>query len=127
MFVCEFCERTFKSRNALNAHLGIKHKEKLLDKPVHISSDYSDDYLDISNRELKEKREKHSGICDVCGKVETANTRPDAKSNPNNLCIDHDHNTKRFRGFLCVQCNRNFGWYDKYKDMIKEHEEFKHV
>lgn len=85
------------------------------------------DLLNISIRELKEKRLAHSCTCDVCGKQETANTRPDCKNNPNSLCIDHDHNTNSFRGFLCVQCNRNFGWYDKYKEKIIEHEHFEHV
>ena len=87
---------------------------------------YSDDLLDITNKELRELRASHSGICDVCGKTETSNTHPNTKSDSNNLCVDHDHNTKEFRGFLCVQCNRNFGWYDKYKPKIYEHEEFKH-
>ena len=48
----------------------------------------------------------------------------DIKIPPNNLCIDHDHGTSRFRGFLCVQCNRNLGWYDKYKDAIEKHYNF---
>lgn len=127
MIVCKYCKREFGSKNALSAHIGKLHKSEFQSEPVHIQSRYSDDYLDISYRELDEKRMAHSGKCDVCGKIESANTRPDSKSAPNKLCIDHDHNSKKFRGFLCVQCNRNFGWYDKYKSKILEHENFEHV
>lgn len=127
MVLCKYCGKEFGSRNAVSAHAGKVHKEQLLNEPVRIQSRYSDDYLDISYKELNEKRIKHSGKCDVCGKLESANTRPDTKSIPNDLCIDHDHISKKFRGFLCVQCNRNFGWYDKYKAQIKEHENFNHI
>ena len=124
MFKCEFCDKEFKTKNALTGHLGQKHKEELLDRPVRIVSRSNDHELDISVRELQKAKSKHSGVCDVCGKKETANTRPDTKTTPNSLCIDHDHNTKKFRGFLCVQCNRNFGWYDKYTEEIQNHANF---
>ena len=127
MIVCKYCNREFNSKKAFAAHAGKIHKSELLKEPVHIYSKYCDDYLDINYDELNMKRLIHSGKCDVCGKTETSNTRPDSKSVPNNLCIDHDHNLKKFRGFLCVQRNRNFGWFDKYKSKILEHERFDHV
>lgn len=99
MVLCKYCGKEFGSRNAVSAHAGKVHKEQLLNEPVRIQSRYSDDYLDISYKELNEKRIKHSGKCDVCGKLESANTRPDTKSIPNDLCIDHDHISKKFRGF----------------------------
>lgn len=125
MVNCKFCQKQFKTINALNAHVGQKHKEELFNSKVIIEK--TKDELDITYKELQEKRLAHSNRCDICGKVETANTHPNDKTTPNALCVDHDHNLKRFRGFLCVQCNRNFGWYDKYKDKIIEHEQFKHV
>ena len=123
MVKCTYCKKLFNNQKGLNAHLCIKHKEILLDKPVVINSDY----LDITYRQLNAKRLKHSNRCDVCGKVETTNTRPESKSYPNQLCTDHDHNTNKFRGFLCVQCNRNFGWYDKYKEQIIKHSNFENA
>lgn len=127
MVICKYCKREFSSQKALSSHIGKIHKLELQNSPVHIQSRYTDDYLDITYNELNEKRSIHSGKCDICGKTESANTRPDSKLIPNRLCIDHDHKSKKFRGFLCVQCNRNFGWYDKYKSKILEHENFKHV
>ena len=124
MFKCKYCRREFSTKNALSAHCGKTHKEQLLDESVQMDNG---DVLNISLRGLKEMRMNHSGRCDVCGKLETANTRPDCKESPNKLCVDHDHNSKKFRGFLCVQCNRNFGWYDKYKSKIWQHEQFEHL
>lgn len=114
---CKYCDRTFNTKNALNAHLGWSHKDELSKLNVVIGNDT----LDITNGELKELRSQHSGKCDICGKYETANTQPHTKDYPNQLCVDHDHNTKMFRGFICVQCNRNMGWLDKYMDSINEY------
>ena len=126
MYSCNYCGQTFSNSRGLSAHKGRVHKQELLKEKARIVSKYYDDTLDITTSDLLELRKRHSGRCDVCGKVETSNTRPDAKSHSNNLCVDHDHKTKEFRGFLCVQCNRNFGWYDRYKDKIHEHEQFLH-
>lgn len=130
MFTCKYCGKKFGNQRGVLAHQGRMHHEDFTrdsdSANVRVQSRYSDDLLDITNKELRELRASHSGICDVCGKTETCNTHPNTKSDSNNLCVDHDHNTKEFRGFLCVQCNRNFGWYDKYKSKIYEHEEFKH-
>lgn len=32
--------------------------------------------------------------------------------------MDHDHDTLKFRGFLCNSCNRKLAWYEKEKDNI---------
>lgn len=124
MYTCSYCGQIFCNERGLAAHKGRAHKLELLQENARIVSRYYADTMDITNAELLAARKAHSGRCDVCGKIETSNTRPDVKSCSNNLCVDHDHNTKEFRGFLCVQCNRNFGWYDKYKDRIHAHENF---
>lgn len=124
-YKCKYCDKIFDTQNGVLQHKVKKHNAEFMDEPAYIED--SKDYLDISRKELKEKRQLHTNVCDICGKIETANTRPDTKETPNQLCVDHDHKTKKFRGFLCVQCNRNFGWYDTYKDEIHDHENFKHI
>lgn len=47
--------------------------------------------------ELKDRRESHSGLCDICGRVE----KP--------LHVDHCHATGAFRGLLCHKCNSALG------------------
>lgn len=124
MYKCNYCNKEFQSQRSLSAHKGSVHKVELSKENVRITSRSSNDVIDITYEELRKLKESHTNICDVCGKIETANTRPDTKQTPNSLCIDHDHNTNEFRGFLCVQCNRNFGWYDKYKKNIENHANF---
>ena len=106
--ICEFCGQYYKNKTSLAAHKGAKHKQDLLNIEV---------FPGITKAKLNELRSKHT-TCMICGKVETANTRPDTKDKPNKLCADHNHITGKFRGFLCVQCNRNIGWYDKYQKQI---------
>lgn len=118
MFLCEYCGKEFKNYNGLCVHKGLKHKKDYEENRLNSYVVIGKDTLNITNKELLVLKNKHSGVCDICGKHETANTRPQYKSTPNNLCIDHNHNTKKFRGFLCVQCNRNMGWLDRYYNEI---------
>ncbi len=119
--ICKYCGKDFKAKRGLAAHIGMVHKQESLNDFMLSNVKIGDDELDITNQELENFRQNHSNRCDICGKYETANTRPDAKNIPNKLCVDHNHNTKQFRGFICVQCNRNMGWLDKYQEQIEDY------
>lgn len=75
------------------------------------------DVLNITNRELDLYREKQR-VCEICGRRDvTRNHLEDGKFV--RLCIDHDHKSSEFRGLLCSVCNRQLGWYEKYKEEIE--------
>lgn len=76
------------------------------------------DILDITNEELKSYRKEHT-VCEICGKEEKVSTRKDGV--PNNLAVDHNHTTKRFRGLLCYSCNIKVGWIESNWDRAKEY------
>ena len=51
--------------------------------------------------------DKNTGFCDCCGKE---------AEQKQNLCWDHDHETLKHRGFICIPCNQGIG---KLGDNIK--------
>ena len=79
--------------------------------------------LGITNKQFRDARDKHH-VCMICGKRESANTknqRGNKSDTPNELSIDHDHNTGKFRGFLCCGCNRRLGWYEAVKEQVDDY------
>lgn len=44
------------------------------------------------------------GVCVIC-KGGNGSKRP--------LCVDHDHETGRIRGLLCIRCNSMLGWFER--------------
>lgn len=120
MIKCDYCEREFKTIYGVNAHCGVQHKEELLNRKIKVSNGKEYETVNITFKELETLRSEHDQKCDICGKEETAKTNRKS-SKPNLLSIDHDHTTKNFRGFLCLQCNRSLGWYEKYSKQIEDY------
>ena len=116
---CLYCKKEFKSKAALRSHVGAVHKDILDNLPFKLEVKGKKAIpLDITRKELEEARLLIGERCNICGKVETANTHPSTNKKNNQLSIDHNHETNEFRGFLCVQCNRNLGWFEKYQKQI---------
>lgn len=54
---------------------------------------------------------KQDDKCAIC--------RKERKTVNRKWTFDHDHATGFFRGFLCITCNANLGWYEKFADSVK--------
>ena len=54
---------------------------------------------------LKELHPKHDS-CDICGATDRT------------LLLDHDHDTKEFRGWLCIKCNTAIGYFHEDLDLM---------
>ncbi len=68
--------------------------------------------LDITKGELREYREKQL-VCEICENPCTTGR---------SLAADHDHDTNKFRGLLCVKCNMNYDWFVKNKTGILKYQ-----
>jgi len=51
-----------------------------------------------------------TGFCHICGKGE----------GDKDLCMDHDHLTGKFRGWLCHKCNRGLGHFNDDTSVLKK-------
>ena len=122
-------KKTWKIRkidSPVKAHYNIKklkkaglkgaeaNRQKKLKRFVNIRGDI----LDITHGELEEYRKQHP-VCEICGKEEYIMTTN--KSRPNKLCVDHNHETKRFRGLLCNRCNTALGYWETYGDKMLQY------
>lgn len=56
--------------------------------------------------------------CPICGRNEET-VRGQGGKKSGTWCCDHDHNTNKFRGWLCHQCNRALGSMDDSLDRLK--------
>lgn len=77
------------------------------------------DRIDITYGELEEYRKAHP-VCEICGRPERVRAYK-GKKEPNNLCIDHDHETNKFRGLLCTSCNFKLDWLQGELKNIKNY------
>jgi hypothetical protein len=50
---------------------------------------------------------KQKGCCAICN----ININEINKAHKKNLCVDHNHITKKIRGLLCDKCNRGLGLF----------------
>mgnify|MGYP006369172057 CR=1 FL=1 len=122
---CKYCGKECKNKLSLSTHqtlckfnpnrrdLSGKNNPHYGKEPPNKISEHASfkcrngDLIDKSRKEIKEYKETHF-VCEICGKTE-------------NLCVDHDHKTKKFRGLLCQACNRALGWFENNKENIEKY------
>lgn len=134
-YTCQYCGRVCKNLNSLRQHeiRCKKNPNHIICKgnggkmPPHLKS-WNDkqvvcgngDILDITNKQLEEYKKEHL-TCEICGRTIDEAVKWKSKFAARNFCVDHDHNTNKFRGLLCSVCNRQLGWYEKHQSEINNY------
>jgi hypothetical protein len=53
-----------------------------------------------------------NNACAICGRPCRTGKR---------LAVDHDHETEKVRGLLCISCNVHLGWYENNVEAVQEY------
>ena len=69
----------------------------------------------ISLEQYNQMHEAQNGVCEICGKPETATRNGKVKW----LAVDHDHTTGEIRGLLCAHCNTAIGKLEDSIDVME--------
>ena len=63
----------------------------------------------MTSSQYNEIFEKQSGLCLIC-----------KKRSKQTLAVDHNHNTGKIRGLLCVRCNQGLGHFYDSQELLSE-------
>ena len=96
------CRKCWEEKDIIDFHVPYYGKNNKEGRSYTCKSCKKEHVWIISKLKDKNPPPEHK-ICDCCGCVS------------DNLHLDHDHTTKEFRGYLCVNCNHGLG---KFNDEI---------
>jgi hypothetical protein len=122
-----------KNKQKLREHGKQYRVEQLEKNPNHYSDQYNkykkthQKYREENKEILAENQWKSRGIIDM-----TYGKYVEELKIQNNKCkicdcdmtrpqVDHDHNTGKYRGILCIPCNNGLGVYEKRKDLFEKY------
>lgn len=69
----------------------------------------------ITDEEYDQLLEGQGGVCAICKRPET---KRGPQGGPRRLSVDHDHETRRVRGLLCLSCNTGIANFLESADLL---------
>lgn len=116
---CPECGKLCKNYIGLSKHFSmhLRSDEKLSNKFVSAYNGKELVKLDINYKQLDEYKQAHP-VCEICGRDFSHYQTVNGNKRKMGLSVDHDHSTNKFRGMLCVCCNRSLEWFIRYQKQI---------
>lgn len=65
--------------------------------------------VDMTYERYESELKLQEGKCKICGR------------HMDKPQVDHDHNTGKYRGILCIPCNSGLGVYELYKEQFEKY------
>lgn len=110
---CIYCNKLLNNRQLGRNKFCNKICHNLMLKHIRLNSLLimsNGDQIDITyNQAIKLKQQITH--CEICNK------KLDYEHNSKDIYIDHCHKTKKFRGVLCIGCNRMLGWVENVNNI----------
>jgi hypothetical protein len=88
-----------------------KVKQWLTDNPDKVRNLGYKKRFGISLEEYNQMFADQQGCCAICGKHQSEFKR--------RFAVDHNHETGKIRGLLCLSCNTHLGIYELQKDIFE--------
>ncbi len=122
-----------KNREELKERQKAYRDKRIEDNPNHYKEQYRKyeethkQWRKENRHTLSEKQWKSRGIDDMTyDKFLTELNKQQYKcliceKELKNPQVDHDHNTGKYRGILCIPCNNGLGVYEKKKDLFEKY------
>ncbi len=98
---CRVYDEATKRRRAVNGRAYYRENKHKL-RAIYVEKAYG---LSIADQSSVSK------VCEICGSTESSDLKA--------LHFDHDHETGRFRGMLCCNCNRALGMMSDKPDRLR--------
>jgi hypothetical protein len=85
-----------------------KHKDRMQNDPEYAAKERTRKLKELWQRREKKADRPCPDHCEICG------------GRPKEICFDHCHQTGKFRGWLCHQCNQILGLSGDSPDLLRQ-------
>lgn len=102
-----------RHKNKINKRINLwvkEDKQKHKQKYYWVSREQELKQYGLSLAQYATLAKRQHGLCEICKQRNVRNRK---------LCVDHNHQTDKFRGLLCHRCNCGLGMFRDSSKLVK--------
>lgn len=111
-----YMRRYYRRRRRYHIEKGTRWNRENRERRSEISHKHELKKFNLTPADYDRMLRAQHGKCAICG--HDPMKRPRHGSRVRRLSVDHDHDTGRVRGLLCVGCNFRVAWYERLSTKI---------